>query len=154
MISKPQNNWYWRMWGAVSRWCKAQQVPVPDRHELHARALGADKSHTDFDDDDFDDVMSAFYAIAEPDNFDIQVQFATARKKRRVYACRRNAIRAVGQAGAENYIRSISQDKFGTSDWESLEVEQLKDLRNTLDARAASKRKRVAVASDEPNWTV
>lgn len=141
MISKSQNKWYWRMWGAVTRWCRANGLSDPDRHDLHARALGADKSHTAFDDDDFDDVMSAFYAIAEPDNFDIQVEFAKGRRTRRIYACQRNAVKAVGQAGAAGYIRSISQDKFGTSDWEGLELEQLRDLRNTL-ARCISARQK------------
>ena len=117
MISKAQNNWYFRTWGAVVRWHKAHGLAEPDRHELHTRALGYDKSPADFDDDEFDDVLSAFYAIAEPDILEIQVRFTTMRRTRRVYACRRNATRITGPAGADNYIRRISLDKYGVSDW-------------------------------------
>lgn len=141
-MTKAQDKWYWREWGKVARYCKEHGMAAPDRHELHTRALGTDKSHLDFDDDDFDDVLSAFLSISEPANLEAQVRLTNMRKTRRIYACRRNATRAVGSAGAENYIRSISADKFHTTDWESLEIDQLLDLRNTLAARTVSHRKK------------
>ena len=141
-MTKAQDKWYWREWGKVVRYCKAHDMAVPDRHDLHTRALGADKSHLLFDDDDFDDILSAFLSISEPDNLEAQVSLANMRKTRRVYACRRNALKAVGPAGAENYIGSICQDKFHTSDWECLDLERLRQLRDTLAARASSHKKK------------
>lgn len=138
MISKAQDRWYWRMWAAVQKFCKAHAITVPDRHDLHRRALGRDVSHKDFTDDDFDDVMSAFYSIAEPDNLEIQIRFTNMRRTRALHACRRNAARACKE-GAENYIAAIARDKFGKSDWETLELEQLRDLRNTLSARGKTR---------------
>lgn len=146
-LSRQQDRWYWRMWGSVVKHCKANGIAEPDRHDLHRRALTVDKSHSNFDDDDFDDVMSAFYSIAEPANLQIQIRFANMRRTRRVYACRRNALKIAGtEAAAENYIRSVcggddgSKGRFHTWDWEHLELDQLRQLRDTLADRIADHR--------------
>ena len=146
-MSPKQDKWYWREWGKVSRFCRTHNLPQPDRHALHVQALGADKSHTKFDDDDFDDVLSVFLAISEPANFDAQLRLTKMRRTRRVYAVRKLA--------DEPYIRAITggedgtKGKFHTWDWEALSLDNLRDLRNTLCARKPTRRKESAPVDEE-----
>ena len=53
MITPKQNRWYWK------EWSKAHKAdPTLDRHELHVSALGADKSHKDFTNEEFDLIIT------------------------------------------------------------------------------------------------
>ena len=65
-MTPKQNSLYWREWGAVVRHCKAANLPVPDRHDLHLAALGADMSHLAFSNEDFDRVLAQFRAQSRP----------------------------------------------------------------------------------------
>ncbi len=69
-----QNRLYFREWGRVRAVCKQHGFPVPDRHALHVKALGLDKSHLDFTDADFDQVLAEFRAISQPDNLAAQLR--------------------------------------------------------------------------------
>ncbi len=69
-----QNRLYFREWGRVRAVSKQHGFPVPDRHALHVKALGLDKSHLDFSDADFDQVLAEFRAISQPDNLAAQLR--------------------------------------------------------------------------------
>ena len=134
-----QNSLYFREWGNVRSLCKQQGFPIPDRHDLHVKALGQDKSHLDFTNDDFDLVLAEFRAISQPDNLAAQLRQQDQPRRRLLYSIRRLA--------AEPYWRSIAQDKFGTADKTRLGLVQLTQLRNTLTARVRSRNRRQAAAA-------
>jgi hypothetical protein len=134
-----QNSLYFREWGRVRAACKEQGFPVPDRHALHVKALGQDKSHLDFSNEDFDLILAEFRALSQPDNLAAQLRQQDMPRRRLLYSIRRLA--------AEPYWRAIAQDKFGTTDETRLDLEQLDQLRLTLAARARSRTRRQAAAA-------
>jgi hypothetical protein len=133
-----QNRLYFREWGSVRAACKQQGFPIPDRHGLHVKALGVDKSHLDFTNEDLDQVLAEFRAISQPDNLDAQLRQQEQPRCRLLYSIRRLA--------PEPYWRSIAQDKFGTADETRLDLVQLRQLLITLAARARSRQRRAAAA--------
>ena len=133
-----QNSLYFREWGRVRTACRKQGFPVPDRHFLHVKALGQDKSHLDFTNGDFDLVLAEFRAISQPDSLAAQLHQQDMPRRRLLYSIRRLA--------EEPYWRAIAQDKFGTADDTRLVLTQLTQLRNTLAARSRSRSKRQAAA--------
>jgi hypothetical protein len=74
VMNEPQEKKYWREWGALVRFCKAQQLPVPDRHAFHMQALGCDRSHKDFSNDDFTKWLGAVWAITRPNTIQPQLR--------------------------------------------------------------------------------
>ena len=138
-MTTSQNNLYFREWGRVRAVCKQQGFPVPDRHSIHVKALGQDKSHLDFTNDDFDRVLAEFRALSQPDNLAAQLRQQDMPRRRLLYSIRRLA--------DEPYWRAIAQDKFGTADETRLDLAQLTQLRITLAARARSRSRRQAAAA-------
>jgi len=134
-----QNSLYFREWGRVRAACKQQGFPVPDRHSLHVKALGQDKSHLDFTNEDFDLVLAEFRALSQPDNLAAQIRQLDMPRRRLLYSIRRLA--------AESYWRAIARDKFGTADETRLDLAQLTQLRITLAARARTRIRRQAAAA-------
>lgn len=57
-MSPSQKALYWREWGRVRQACLKHDLPIPERHSLHARALGHDRSSKDFTNDDLDQVLA------------------------------------------------------------------------------------------------
>lgn len=137
MTSK-QRALYFREWGSVRTACQQQGHPVPGRHELHIRALGQDKSHLDLTNEDFDRVLAEFRAISRPDDLAAQLRQQDMPRRRLLYT--------ISQLAPEPYWRAIARDKFGTADLDSLDLEQLRQLRLTLAARARSRTIRAAAA--------
>ena len=133
-----QNSLYFREWGRVRTACKQQGFPVSDRHALHVQALGLDKSHLDFSNEDFDRVLAEFRALSQPDNLDAQLRQQDMPRRRLLYTIQRLA--------PEPYWRAIARDKFGTADETRLDLAQLDQLRITLAARARSRTRRQATA--------
>jgi len=129
-----QNSLYFREWGKVRAACKEQGFPIPDRHSIHVKALGQDKSHLDFSNEDFDQVLAEFRAISQPDNVTAQLRQQDQPRRRLLYSIQRLA--------PEPYWRAIARDRFGTADETSLDLEQLRQLRITLAARAHSRHRR------------
>src|ERR1035437_7933284 len=80
-----QNSLYFREWGRVRAACKEQGFPVPDRHSLHVKALGNDKSHLDFTNVDFDLVLAEFRALSQPDNLAAQLRQQDMPRRRLLY---------------------------------------------------------------------
>ncbi|HRT57624.1 MAG TPA: hypothetical protein P5038_13440 [Candidatus Paceibacterota bacterium] len=138
-MTRAQDQLYWREWAAVVRTCKAHGWPVPDRHELHASALGSDKSHLDFTNADFDLVLAQFRAISQPDNLGAQLRAQDQPRARLLYSIRRLA--------PEAYSAKVARDKFGTADLDELGLGQLAQLHITLAARARRKNLWLASAS-------
>jgi hypothetical protein len=133
-----QNRLYFREWGRVRAVCKQQGFPIPDRHDLHVKALGLDKSHVDFTNEDLDQVLAEFRAISQPDNLAAQLRQQEQPRRRLLYSIRRMA--------PEPYWRSIAQNKFGTADETRLDMVQLRQLLITLAARGQSRQRRAAAA--------
>ena len=134
-----QNSLYFREWGRVRATCKQQGFPVPDRHSLHIKALGQDKSHLDFTNEDFDRVLAEFRALSQPDSLAAQLRQQDMPRRRLLYSIRRLA--------DEPYWRAIARDKFGTDDESRLQLEQLTQLRITLAARSRARNRRQAAAA-------
>lgn len=122
-MSPKQTQLYWREFAAVQRACKAAARPPADRHELHARALGADKSSKHFTNADFDKVLGVFRSISRPADVTAQVQQIHQPVRRNfghleeVLRClalypRNAGEEPMGRAGAEAYAREIIRDKF------------------------------------------
>ena len=137
-MTPKQRALYFREWGRVRATCRQQGFPVPDRHGLHVKALGLDKSHLDFTNEDLDQVLAEFRAISQPENLAAQLRQQDQPRRRLLYSIRRLA--------AEPYWRAIAQDKFGTADETRLDLAQLRQLLITLTARARSRQRRAAAA--------
>ena|ERR1035437_4781950 len=116
---------------------RLQAARIP-HHGLHVKALGPDKSHVDFTNEDLDQVLAEFRAISQPDNLAAQLRPHRQPRLRLLYSIRRLA--------PEPYWRSIAQDKFGTADETRLDLVQLRQLLITLAARARSRQRRAAAA--------
>lgn len=80
-MTPAQEKKYWREWGALTRFCKANHLPAPDRHELHVRALGTDRSHKDFTNDEFTKWLAEVWAITKPDAIKPQLRQITMPRK-------------------------------------------------------------------------
>jgi len=68
-MTPKQTQLYWREWAAVR-----SADPKADRHDLHTRALGRDKSSKDFTNRDLDQVLGVFRAISDPLNLAPQIR--------------------------------------------------------------------------------
>ena len=137
-MTPSQNSLYFREWGRVRTACKQQGFPVPDRHVLHVKAIGHDKSHLDFSNEDFDLVLAEFRALSQPENLAAQLRQQDMPRRRLLYS--------IMHLAAAPYWRAIACDKFGTADETRLSLEQLNQLRMTLAARRASGSRRQPVA--------
>lgn len=118
-----QSALYWREWANVREIC-----PAADRHDLHAAALGVDKSSKRFTNADLDKVLAEFRAVSDPANLDAQLARHDQPKRRLIWRCR--------QLAPEAYVARVCRDRFATEDLTLLDVGQLTQLRNTLKARA------------------
>ena len=125
-----QNSLYFREWGSVRTACKQQGFPIPDRHSLHVKALGQDKSHLQFSNEDFDLVLAQFRALSQPENLAAQLRQQDMPRRRLMYS--------IARLAPEHYWRAIARDKFGTPDETRLDMDQLHQLRMTLAARRPS----------------
>jgi hypothetical protein len=138
-MTKKQDFLYWSEWKAVGAACKKQNLPCPDRHELHVKALGKDISHKVFSNADFDKVLGVFRAISKPASVNDQVRQLRQEQTRLnvrilneqvpcITIC--NAFLRVGPSvprdqvvaadediiAAENYVMEVMEGKFGTRD--------------------------------------
>src|ERR1041385_6065139 len=110
MLTRNQNALYWREWSAAKRvlmpgrdtWTKDEETTR--RHELHIQALGDEKSHVDFNNDDFDKVLAAFRAISQPGNLNAQLHALNGQRKRLLFGIR-NLARSIG--AGEAYVQGI-----------------------------------------------
>jgi len=152
-MTERQEKLYWREWAAVrAAW------PDANRHELHARALGLDKSHKAFSNADFDRVLAEFRAVSRPTDVDAQLRQLRQVRTRLIWKITIEQVALLSvfmageheperQAAAENYVLSVMRDRFHTERIESLthghagQLGQLEMLRDTLAARINELRK-------------
>lgn len=148
-MTPKQESLYWREWAAVrAAW------PEADRHELHLRALGADKSHKTFTNLEFDKVLAEFRSLSRPADLAAQLRQLGQAKKRLLWKITVEQVALLTvlmdgasefdrRAAAEHYICSVMLARFHTADIQDLSEHrptpdvdsQLEMLRNTLDAR-------------------
>lgn len=127
MISKAQNALYWRLWGAACRrhgWKSSDGVL---RHEQHVLALGADKSHTKFTNQDFDRIKMWFRLLLDPDDVEATMFFAgpeSGTAKRVYYALTHDFHEAL--------VVDVCHDKFGTRNWRQLDARGQLELLMTI----------------------
>jgi hypothetical protein len=165
-LSSLQLALHWREFAAAKRACAAAGHPEPDRHALYTQALGKDKSLTKFNNGDLDKVLAVFRALSQPANFDAQVDATQQPRIRLEHSIRELASQITGNPVhiADSYWQAVYRDKF----WHGglcpdnpgqppelalLSVPQLTQLRDTLDRRLASKRRKetmsISSASNE-----
>lgn len=165
-MTKGQNSLYWREWAA------ARKVdPSLDRHELHIRALGRDKSHVKFSNLDLDKVLAEFRAISNPGSLDAQLRQLNQQKTRLVWKIQMEQLKLLAvclhsplrsdppnvndQLHAERYILQIIRDQFIAPTFnlrealEFLKADQLENLRSTLAARINDLRKECGITIHE-----
>ena len=110
MLTQAQNALYWREWSAAKRalmpsrvtWTKHEEETR--RHELHIRALDVDKSHLDFDNDDFDKVLGALRAISRPNDLNAQLHQVRGTHRRARHAL---DVLMIGLGVGRNYVQGV-----------------------------------------------
>lgn len=112
-LSRGQQLLYFREWAAVKRVLMPGRETFTKleenerRHAITIEALGADKSSTDFTNDDFDKVLAAFRAISQPGNLQAQLDALDGRKKRLRFGIMSTARKLVGAEDADAYVRGV-----------------------------------------------
>jgi hypothetical protein len=110
MITPRQNALYWREWAAAKRalmpgrstWTKLEENTR--RHEITIKALGYDKSHLDFTNADFDQVLGELRAISQPGNLNAQLRQVRGAHRRAEWSLHR-LMRKLGVD--RNYVQCI-----------------------------------------------
>lgn len=161
-MTAKQNTLYWREWGAVSRVCKADGLPVPDRHELHAKALGKAKSHTKFTNAEFDRVLAEFRVWSQPGDVRAQLKQEAMPRTRALWGLEHELLPqlivvldgmpadpqpAFNRAMA--YVVGIAERKFGTAEFGSLPETQLHQLYMTVAERVRARREKLGLSPED-----
>lgn len=110
-MTAKQDALYWREWGAVARVCKRDGLALPDRHELHAKALGADKGHKDFTNAEFDKVLAEFRVWSRPGDIHAQMRQADQPLTRLRWRVREL------MEGNEGLVAKLLHDRFKWPVW-------------------------------------
>ena len=143
-MTRKQELYYWSLVKqAVARHCELhgiERLSSRDagelRHLWHAEALGADKSHKDFSNADFDRVKAHLIAIANPDSLGAAIAEESAAETGE----RARLMYAVNRFPAA-YVNRIAWDRFKCSYADELTHDQLRDLVKTLSERRRSKQR-------------
>lgn len=144
-MTAAQTAMYFSLWGRVRDFYRAKGVDPKQcdakRHELHRKALGADKSSTDFTNADLDKVKAVFLAIVEPGNLVAQLNQLDQAGKRHsdlMERARELASRCVSKPGLEgNYLDGMARKIFGPAQYHLLDEKQLAQLCGILERRIA-----------------
>ncbi len=142
LLSKAQQSRFWREWSSIVRlhnW-SAEEAET-QRHDLLERAGFTSLTLVDKL-AGYDRVSAELAAIARPDDLDAQLRSATMPRTRLLFAIGKLSAPMSPALVHLSYACTISRDKFGTVDLESLHDAQLLDLRNTLAARLNVHRRR------------
>lgn len=156
-MSPKQKAWYWREWGAAVKAAQAAGLDAPDRHALHRRALGVDKSSKSFTNADLDRVIAEFRAYSDPDHLRPQLRQIHQPRSRMLHLIRHDKLRELAIVldnsslstpnskldRARQYIGKIIQTKYHSVDLDDLTDAQLTLLIVDL-TRATTKRRKAA----------
>ena len=161
-MTAKQDTLYWREWGAVTRLCKQDGIAPPDRHELHAKALGADKGHKDFNNADFDKVLAEFRVWSRPGDLRGQMKQEAMPRTRALWGIEHellpqlvvvldgmptDADQAIRRATA--YVSGIAARKFGTPEFGTLPETPLHQLFITIAERIKSRTAKLGLNREE-----
>jgi hypothetical protein len=140
-MTAAQTKKYWREWAAVRRllvdlgeFSKAEADQ--ERHEIHIRALGSDKSSKDLTNRDLDRIFDAFdsYSVLLSGPSTTLSRTSTQPQRRLIYSIERLGL-------GDSYIARITLDgEAKTADWRSLSAAQLLRLSYTLASRLRAKK--------------
>jgi hypothetical protein len=128
----------------ASRWrdarrSRGQPAREEDRHSLHTRVLGRDKSSLQFTNAEFDKVLAAFRAESEPGNLDAQLALIDQPEHRATVIRGRLHLLSlyIGlKPGHESsYIAGIASKLFGIDQLIDLSDVQLAKLEGVLQRR-------------------
>lgn len=140
-LSKSQQFKFWSDWKkacTIQGWTKpAGWSPAQIENERYSllRRAGFD-SLTEVDHlEGFDRVLAELAAIIQPNSIDAQLRQQDQPIHRLKHAI---ALLAPGN----NYLKAVMRDKFSTDDWDTLSLDQLTQLRNTLAARRSARRRK------------
>jgi hypothetical protein len=144
LLSKPQVQRFWREWSAACRYQKWEALPSAEKDAKRKELL----ARCGFNSLTLVDRVKGFSRVLEelaPLQDNVTNTVHATENPRRVLLFQVSAL--ADQLGL-NYAISICRDRFGMNDIESLTDHQLEQMRNTLNARAHSKRRssRAAVA--------
>lgn len=90
-MTKAQNRLYWREWAKTRRALighgRTKAEADQERHLLHEKALGYDKSHLDFTNTEFDKILGVFRSWSSPADLNAQMrqQDQPAKRSKHVY---------------------------------------------------------------------
>lgn len=143
-MSPLQEKLYWREWGAVHK-----ADPSIDRHELHIAALGEDKSHKHFTNEEFDKVLGQMRAISRPTDLAGQIRQLNQKKTRLIWKICTEQLTLLGVYEKNAYyVYTVALGKFPSlrsarpddsfklqEILNQLEPDQLEHLRFTLAQR-------------------
>jgi hypothetical protein len=110
VMTPKQTKVYWAAWGAVRR-----ADPAADRHELHRRAFGYDRSSKTFNTTtDFDAIMAVFRSISDPANLNAQLRPHKQQEQRLLHVRMHHLalLQALGIEHAEAYLSTILKNRF------------------------------------------
>jgi hypothetical protein len=116
------------------------------RHELTEAALDCAKSWTKLNNGDVDRLKAYLQVIIEPDNFDARMAVNdpdAAERRRLIIGVERHLPNHPGACFFEEYVEAISAGKFGTRQWRTLPIGQLRELHLTISARARARKRAV-----------
>jgi len=150
-LSKKQNFLYWRLWSAVCRQQEWKNGDDNHRHACHVQALGFDKPHADFTNDDFDKIITLFKHLSQPDSLSAQIE-ADQYQDGDDPGLRRRYLWIIKQAGlTENYWHDYyssmhDSGRFSNplADWQTLPISELKTLMDFIVNRARKLRQKAA----------
>lgn len=151
-MNAKQLNLYRALWGQARKVLRAGGLPAAEceaeRHAIHARELGADKSSRDLTNGDFDKVKAAFLAIIDGADLDAQLDAQEQPRKRRLWVIRDLLAR---QRKPESYAVAIARQMHGGA---LASADDLGDLGEAaLDAViVALKADRRRTAGKPPRW--
>ena len=122
-MTAAQTSLYFFEWGQVRRHYLARGIDPKQadnkRHELHRRALGADKSSKDFTNADLDRLIAVFRAVYDGGNLDAQLAQLDQPENRRQAMIRRCHVAAgsfIGGHDDDAHARGVAAYLDGTAD--------------------------------------
>jgi hypothetical protein len=146
-MTAKQNALYWSEWQQAKR---AGGLTEPERHTIHIEAIGEDKSHKDFSNEDFDKVLAAFRAISRPTSLNSQVrQIEQPRTRMLKRIADQTKCLALFVEDPEKYLQLIFRDRFHVEQVDDLTDTDLGLLRNTISARLSMMRRTAVTTMTE-----
>jgi hypothetical protein len=108
------------------------------RHACHIVALGRDKSSKVLNNAELDRVVALFKLLADPEDLSAIMAWENP-----VEADVKRVKWFITNTAPSAYVAAIARDKFGTSDWESLDLKQMRFLAMTLANRRDRKHSKI-----------